>query len=113
MRDARLLLLRHMTINIRYRGSDLTPAIKEYVEEKMGALEKFGNIVHMDVEVGVTSHHHHKGEVFECKTVLEIDGRVISVSKEEEDLYKAIDKVKDHLKDELADLKRMREEQGV
>jgi ribosomal subunit interface protein len=96
--------------NIFYGNAEYDTASRE---EKMGALEKFGNIVHMDVEVGVTSHHHHKGEVFECKTVLEIDGRVISVSKEEEDLYKAIDKVKDHLKDELADLKRMREEQGV
>ncbi len=102
-----------MTINIRARGVDMTPAIKEYVEEKMQALEKYADVAHMDVEVGMSSHRHNKGDVFECKVVVEVGSDVLRVEKEEEDLYKAIDKVKDHLREALADLKRLQAEQAT
>lgn len=95
-----------MTINIRHKDIEFTPTIKSYVEEKMNALEKyFDSIRHMDVEVGLANHHHQKGNIFECKAVVQIGGDVIKVEKEAEDLYKAIDKVKDHLRVVLIDYK--------
>lgn len=95
-----------MTITIRATGMELTPAIRQYVEEKFAMLEKYvANILLADVEVGMSSHHHQKGDIFSCSVTLEVPGDVLRVQKEEEDLYKAIDKVKDHLKEVLIDRK--------
>lgn len=91
-----------MTINITHRGIELTPAIKTYVEEKMASLNKYAaGIRHMDVEVGMTNRHHQKGDVFECRAVIQIDGDVMRIEKDAADLYKSIDKVRDHLRVEL------------
>ena len=102
-----------MTINITHHGIELTPALKQYVEEKMESLLKyFDSIRHMDVEVGLANHHHQKGKIFECKVVVQIGGEVIKLEKEAEDQYKAIDKVKDHLRVELSDWKKRLEERS-
>lgn len=92
-----------MNINIKSTGMELTDAIKSYAEEKMETLLKFfDNIQHIDIDVGMRStHHHNSGEMFYAEVNMSIPGRLVRVVKEEVDLYKAIDKVKDHLKVEL------------
>ena len=85
---------------------ELTPAIREFAEEKVQSLTKFfDNITKAEVDVGMQSHHHNKGSIFYAEITLDIPGRTIRVVKEEEDLYKAIEKVKDHLKVELESAK--------
>lgn len=102
-----------MTINITHRGVELTPAIRLYAEEKMLALQKyFEGILHIDVEIGKTTRHHRKGDVFFCVGRVQVPGNVIRIEKDEEDLYKAIDKVKDHLRETLSDLKKQMEDRG-
>jgi putative sigma-54 modulation protein len=102
-----------MTLNISHRGLEMTPAIHDYVEEKMLSLEKyFDNIRHMDVEVGLTTHHHQKGDIFFCKVVMQIDGDVERIEKETDDLYKAVDEVKDALRIQLTELKRKLEDRN-
>lgn len=101
-----------MTLNITYTGIDSTPAIAAYIEEKMEGLTKyFDGIKHMDVEVGRSTHHHQKGDVFMCKVAVETLKEVIRMEKEEDELYKAIDKVRDHLRMELASLKERIQDQ--
>ncbi len=92
-----------MVINIHAVGIELTPAIRQYVEEKMNSLEKYGqDILQMDVDLGMESKHHHKGDVFTCSTKVEVPGDLIKIEKSTETLYKAIDKVRDHLRETLA-----------
>lgn len=92
-----------MTTNITYHGIEPTAAITAYVEEKMQGLTKyFEGIKHMDIGISAI---HHQGDVFKCKVVVETLKEVIRIEKEEEDLYKAIDKVKDHVQMELTSLK--------
>ncbi len=96
-----------MTISITHRGMELTPAIRSFVEEKMRSLLKYDDAIrHMDVEVGLASGNHHKGDIFLCKVVVQKEGDVFQMERESEDLYKAIDKVRDHLRDELSDRKK-------
>ncbi len=91
-----------MIITIHGTGMELTPAIREYAEEKISSLEKFfDKITKAEIDLGMQSHHHNKGDIFYAEVTLDIPGRVLRVVKEEPDLYKAIDKVKDHLKIEL------------
>lgn len=89
-----------MKINIKSSKIELTPAIKDYVQEKMDMLEKnLGSIkvLNCDVEVGVTSNHHNKGEIYRTEVNLSLPGELLRVEKTEEDLYRSIDNVKDHL----------------
>ncbi len=95
-----------MNINIQGTGIDLTDAIRNYAEEKFGGLTKFfDNIQRADIDVGMRTHHHNKGEVYYAEVDLHIPKHVVRVEKDAEDLYKAIDKVKDHLKEELTKMK--------
>lgn len=101
-----------MTLNTTYHGIESTPAIAAYVDEKMQGLTKyFDGVKHMDVEVGMSTHHHQKGDIFMCKAVVETLKEVLKVEREEDDLYKAIDKVRDHLRMELASLKERIQDQ--
>ena len=95
-----------MIINVRGTGIDLTDAIKDYAEEKISSLTKFfDNITNADIDVEMQSHHHNKGKIYYAEVNLNIPGKMIRVTKESETLYKAIDKVKDHLKVELEKMK--------
>ncbi len=95
-----------MTLNIRHNGLELTPAIKQYVEEKIESLSKYlDSITHVDVEVGKKNSH----ETY-CKVNVQIAGEVIQMERSDEDLYKAIDKVKDHLRVEITDWKKRMED---
>lgn len=95
-----------MKVTIQGTGIELTEAIKQYAEEKVQSLEKyFDQILQADIDVGMNSHHHNKGKVYYAEVNLSVPGKLVRVVKESEDLYKAIDKVKDHLKVELEKMK--------
>ncbi len=100
-----------MIITLRATGMELTEALKLYTDEKFSGLVKyFDNIQKAEVNIGMRSHHHQKGKIYYCEVNLHIPGKVLCVEKDAEDLYKAIDSVKDHLKVELQDAKeRMRD----
>lgn len=95
-----------MTINIQGTGIALTDAIRAYAEEKFGSLTKyFDNIQQINIDVGLVNNHHKKGDVFYAEANVHVPGTMLRVVKEEPDLYKAIDKVKDHFKVELGKIK--------
>ena len=85
---------------IKGTNIDLTPEIKLYVQEKLDMLDKYlGNLVPLncDVEVGLQNKHHQKGDIYFAEISIEVPGEILRVEKTEKELYKAIDKVKDHL----------------
>jgi len=91
-----------MQVVISGKGIELTQAIKDYAEKKFSGLDKFyDNILRAEVTVGLESRHHLKGKNFICECKLVVPGNDLFVTKEEADLYKAIDKVRDHLENEL------------
>lgn len=106
-----------MLININGTGIELTAGLKTFVEEKFGDMDKFfNNIQRADVDVGMRTHHHNKGKIYYAEINVHVPGRDIRVVKESEDLYKAIDKVRDHLKNELKEYKdklRRRDKKGL
>jgi len=100
-----------MNIRIKATKMELTPAIKGYVQEKMDMLEKYlGNVLvrNCDVEVGLTVGGQHHGKIFFCETNLNVPGTLLRVEKKEKNLYKAIDKVKDHLERAIIKYKKKR-----
>lgn len=91
-----------MQITITGRKIDLTPAIEEYINKKINGLDKFYNqIIRAHVVVGVESKHHLKGQIFLAECKLEIPGNDIFISKTKEDLYAAVDELREQLEREL------------
>jgi len=105
-----------MNIKIKSTRLELTPAIREYFQTKMDMIEKYLGeikIINCDVEIEKAVGGQHKGEIFRAEVNLQVPGKLLRVEKTESDLYKAIDKVKDHLelvikkhKEKTNDLKR-------
>ncbi|NCA95459.1 MAG: ribosome-associated translation inhibitor RaiA [Methanomicrobia archaeon] len=89
-----------MNIKIKSTRLELTDAISSYFQTKMDMVEKYlGDIkvLNCDVEIEKAVGGQHKGEIFRAEVNLEVPQKLLRVSKTEKDLYKAIDKVKDHL----------------
>ena len=105
-----------MVVTVQTRGIETVHPVREYAEEKFRTLEKFfDGITKAEIIVGMISHHHKKGEVYFAEVTLDLPKKYsIHVEKEAEDLYKAIDKVKDHCKVELDQMKdKIREKDAL
>ncbi len=95
-----------MITTLHGTGIELTDAIRDYVDKKIEGLQKFmPQATKIEVNIGMRNHHHLKGKIFFAEMEVHQPAGNLLVEKEAEDLYKAIDKVKDHLKVELAELK--------
>lgn len=102
-----------MKIIIKATNFELTPAIESYVNKRFGVLEKFlkrfesedvpggRSVVEIFVEVGKTTHHHQKGEVFRAEADLRIGRKQLRVEEIDEALFSAIDRASDILKDQI------------
>lgn len=97
-----------MDIKIKATKMELTPAIEAAVNEKFGGLDKyFDNIIGCEVEVGKTTNHHNKGDIFRTEVNLEVPQKLIRAEAETDDLYKSMTEAKDKIKVELIKYKEM------
>jgi putative sigma-54 modulation protein len=94
-----------MNLNIKTTGTSLTPAIRDYFEKKLMSLGKIVNFdndnVLVQAELGKTTHHHKSGDFFRAVVNLSIGGHSYRAESEKDDLYAAIDDVKDELMQEI------------
>ena len=89
-----------MQIRIKATNLELTDALRDYFQNKMNVIEKcLGDIqvINCDVEIEKAVGGQNKGEIYRAEVNLEVPRKLLRVEKTEDDLYKAIDKVKDHL----------------
>lgn len=95
-----------MQIKIKTTNIELTDAIEAYVEEKVRSVEKFA-VPHVDenpiaeVEIGKTTNHHNSGDVFRAEVNLRVRGKQFRATSEKNDLYAAIDDMRNELVREL------------
>ncbi len=99
-----------MIINIKATNIELTPAISTYVEEKVSGLNKFivaedPESVLANVEIGISTKHHQSGKVFRAEINLHIAGKYLRAVSEQEDLYAAIDDMRDQIAREITSFK--------
>ncbi|MDD2807674.1 MAG: ribosome-associated translation inhibitor RaiA [Patescibacteria group bacterium] len=82
----------------------VTPEIESYIEKKITELEKFvsrfGDIT-VFIEIGQSTFHHKHGDIFFAKADVKLPKKTIHAEAEMNDLFSAIDKIKDELKIEL------------
>ncbi|MBX4189086.1 ribosome-associated translation inhibitor RaiA [Candidatus Parcubacteria bacterium] len=101
-----------MNINTKATGIELTPAISAYIDKRLQGVEKYLNnkAAYMQVEVGRSTGHHKQGEVFRAEVRIAGDGADYYAVKEAEDLYAAIDMVKDEVVQEIKKAKGKKRE---
>jgi ribosomal subunit interface protein len=88
---------------------EITDAIRKYTLEKMRTLEKLiardDTSAKLSIELSKTSNHHVNGDVFQAMALLHIRGKEITLKTTQDDLYKAVDLLKDMLSRELSQYK--------
>ena len=117
-----------MKINIVSQNIELNDALKEWIYDKLGSLEKYeknlfkenyyGKLgrffgkgkpkVEMWVEIEKTTEHHNKGEIFRAEAQMRFPGESIRVEETDEDIRQAINEVKDELQREIKEYKGKR-----
>lgn len=98
-----------MQINLQGKNMELTEAIKAHILEKetnlgrlISKIEEVGGEVSANFEVSKNTNHHKSGSVFHADCLIKIRGKEFYGSVDEEDLYQAIDKVKENLFREIS-----------
>lgn len=95
-------------MNIIIKGSiEITPALEIYIQKKFAALEKLVNAINktnlaeLTLEIGRTTNHHRKGDVYRAAAKLHLAKVTLRAEEEAEDIRIAIDAVKDTLREEI------------
>ena len=99
---------KNIVIKIKTTGIDLTPTIEEYVRTKIHMLQKFfphyakesGELL-FEIEIGKTTRHHMKGDVYRAEINFNTDGTHFRSEAVKDDIYAAIDEAKDEMAREL------------
>lgn len=100
-----------MQISIKATNMELTPAIRDFTEKKVGGLGKFigraDGAIKAFVEVGMTTRHHSTGNIFRAEIQITIPRVEQGIRTEalNDDLYTAIEDAKDQMKLELIKVK--------
>lgn len=95
-----------MILNIKKTQVDLSDHEKDIIEEKISGLTKyFDNIIAADIEVGLTSQHHNKGNIYRAEVNLSVPNKILRAEAETESIEKSMNIVKDILKRELVEYK--------
>ncbi len=88
---------------------EITDAIRRYTLDKMRTLEKLvdhtDTSAKLNIEISKASNHHVNGQVFQAEAVLHLRGKETALRTTQDDLYKAIDILKDMLTRELSQYK--------
>ncbi len=96
-----------MQISLKAKEIELTPSLRTYAEDKLGALAKMISKAEQTsepelvVEIGRTTRHHHRGPVYRAEANLRLPGKMLRAEHIDLDLRVAIDRLRDKLRMEL------------
>lgn len=102
-----------MNLILKATNIEITSSLDQYVTDALGSLGKLvqslGGDVEMRVEVGRSTFHHRKGEVFFSEANLKIGKNVLRSRAESLTVQAAVDEVRDELRNEIYKFKGKRE----
>ncbi|MDD4358613.1 MAG: ribosome-associated translation inhibitor RaiA [Candidatus Pacebacteria bacterium] len=100
-----------MDINIKTKNITLNSALQEFIDDKIGSLDKFLNGIEpaiVEVDISRTTNHHNKGDVFRAEVQIEVPGKLLRSESTKEDLRVAIVDVKNELQTQIKKYKETR-----
>ena len=97
-----------MQINLQSKNMEITEAIHDYVEKRvtnlskvLSQIEEGGGEVKVLFDIARNTKHK-EGEVFHADCLVNVDGKKFYASSDKEDLYEAIDDIKENLYNEIS-----------
>ena len=102
-----------MRIITKAKNLEVTLELQNFVDEKIGSLKKFIDILKQDtpekgktlaevyVEMEKETQHHKKGQIFNCQLDVKLPGKSLSSKSNSEDLYKAVIAAKKEMEEEI------------
>ena len=104
-----------MTISIFYKNISSDAPLEEFINQKIGGLDKFfkdpNGLAEIRVEVGKPSKHHRSGEIYYVEINLKIGGKLLRATCQHEDLRNAIVDARNELGRQVKKLKEKRTDQ--
>lgn len=99
-----------MKIIFKSKDFKITEAIETYLRKKVKSLENFlrnfnSDLIKAEIEIGKTTNRHQSGNIFRAEINLSIGGKLFRAESEKEDIYAAIDEVRDDLEQEIKKFK--------
>ncbi len=99
-----------MEIIFKSKNFSLAPSVEDYVQKKFESLEKFlggfsEELTKIEVELGRTTSRHRAGDIFRAEINLSVGGKMFRAESERDDLFSAIDEVRDSLEQEIKKFK--------
>lgn len=100
-----------MRILIKATNIKLDKSVYDYIEEKIGGLGKFlkntePDLIKARVEVGKTTNHHQRGDIWRAEINLGLPGRLLRAEAEREDIFMAITDIKDEIQRQIKKYKQ-------
>ncbi|MCK5780041.1 MAG: ribosome-associated translation inhibitor RaiA [Psychrilyobacter sp.] len=89
-----------MRMIISGRHLEVTPAIREHAEKKIGKIKKYFDQI-AEVYITLSAEHKKSGEVHIADVLVYVNGAKIKATESDKDLYAAIDEVVDVLEKQL------------
>jgi len=94
-----------MKTNIKTTNLNMTPEIADYLDKRVSALDTFiepdDTTAICEVEIGKTTEHHKKGNIFRAEIQVSSKGNLFRGVSEKEKLFDAIDEARREVKREL------------
>ena len=103
-----------MKIILKAGRLGITPSINEYIEEKIGSLEKFAKRfetkgeIKVEIEIARRTQHHRKGNVYYAEANMYLPKKILRAEHSDWDIRVAIDKVRDKLQQEIKKYKEIK-----
>ncbi len=96
-----------MRYTFYFKGLAKTEAIESYLDKRIKILDKLvkDKGAYATVELSKTTAHHRTGDVFRAEVNLQANGKEFYASVEKDDLYAAIDEMKDDIEAEIKKFK--------
>lgn len=90
-----------MQFIIKSKKIKLTDNLREYIRERISSCEKY---IHTNlplvarIEIERTTDHHNKGKIFKASVNINLKNKFLRSESTREDIYLAINELRDHLK---------------
>lgn len=101
-----------MRVVLKQKNLAFTPAIREYIEKKLVSPMRRAvgstaadELVILEIEIARTTTRHRKGLVYYAEANMSWGKTLIRVEAEDQDIYAAIDALKDELEERMKSLK--------
>ncbi|MEK7652882.1 MAG: ribosome-associated translation inhibitor RaiA [Patescibacteria group bacterium] len=96
-----------MEIIIKAKNAKLAPEAHEIITKKINKLTRYCDcIIKADVEIGVTTFHHQKGDIYRAEVNLAVPKKIIRAEAETDTIDKSISEMLKRLKAELIKYKQ-------